>query len=102
MNKAHTMEPNEHASILNWVITGVITIIGSLSAAIGILFKINETRNSREICELKEGLKECAKDREECETDRLRLTAQLNSVEGRVSYLEDKLSTKTPKSDNHN
>lgn len=93
MSKDIIMEPDQHG-IINWAITGVITIIGSLAGTIALLFKINETRNSREICELKEGLKACAQDREECETDRLRLTAQVNSVEGRVAYLENKISPK--------
>lgn len=70
---------DEHS---NWILGGIASVVGTLAAAVATLWKMNESKNSKAIDDLRNQVNECTEDREkirgECTDLRVRI-AKLES-----------------------
>lgn len=89
-------------SLLNWVLGGVVVIVSTLAGVVSLLYRAAETRNARDINELKgqvsaldTKLDETEAARLECEKDRASLRATCDLVTDRVAKLEKLVTERT-------
>ena len=77
--KTTTMD--DGGSYIGWVMAGIVTIIGTLAAAITTLWSVSEAKNAKAI-EILE------KEVHECKMDRQSLLIKIGKMEERLAFLE--------------
>lgn len=84
-----TAKVNEE-SLSTWVVSGVGAVVGSTVSALVYLWKLGESKNAKEIQELKENHQNCEKRFEESNAEILNLSVKLASVEARMQTIDGK------------
>lgn len=74
-----SMEPDH--PFTNWILTGVAATVSTLVAGLVGLWKLNESKNAKDIAELKAELVDCRTRIDECESDRVDLRVRLAQLE---------------------
>lgn len=76
-------------SFVNWVLAGVATLLGAAATAIASLWKVNESRNSVEIAELKSQLQECEGKHQSAQEQILALSVQVAELRGKLNLMSN-------------
>ena len=75
---------------LGWILTGIVSIIGALAAAVTTLWSRAESRNAEAIKALEAETIELRRANELCESDRRDLFARVARLEEQVKHLGGK------------
>ena len=75
------MHDNMDESFTGWVLGGVGSVVATLAAVVATLWKMNETRNAKAICELTERVDECEDERSDLRVRVAKLEVKLGDGE---------------------
>jgi len=78
----------EDESLFKWVLSGVVTVVGTAYTAVVYLWKRDESRNAREITNLQQQLGDCEKKHEEANGKILALSIEVASLKARFEMLD--------------
>jgi hypothetical protein len=65
-------------------------VVAAMAGAVAALWKQQETRNAKQIEDMRKDLEKCAQQSDECYEDRLRLNQSVARLEERVNQLHPK------------
>lgn len=85
-------EPNTPPDLPAWIITGIVSIVGTLAGAIALLFRINVTRMEKQLAETQEHhtqeIRELKEDRDELKTEAIACRQDREDLRVKVASLE--------------
>lgn len=80
------------SDFVTWVLAGIATVVGTLSATVGWLWKANETKNAKRIDQLEQNLAESNKKHDECMDDRNTIREECAVMRVRLEMLEKNIN----------
>jgi septal ring factor EnvC (AmiA/AmiB activator) len=75
------------SSMSNEIIQYVVPVVAAMAGGIAALWKQQETRNAKQIEDMRKDLEKCAQQSDECYEDRLKLNQSVARLEERVNQL---------------
>jgi ubiquinone biosynthesis protein UbiJ len=78
------------SNMANELVPYIAPVIAAMAGGIAALWKHQETRNAKQIEDMRNDLEKCAQQSEECYEDRLKLNQSVARLEERVNQLHPK------------
>lgn len=85
--------PGQDATLLPWLLAGVMSVIGALSSAVVYIFKRREWENTETLKELKIEVAAQRLSTEKCEDERNTLFSKCAVFESQLNYLSKKVAS---------
>lgn len=80
----------DESDLLAWLKWGVVAIMSTVTAALGTLWKLNETRNAKDIGDLRNKLEECETKHQAANAQILTLSISLAEVRAKIGFTDKK------------
>jgi septal ring factor EnvC (AmiA/AmiB activator) len=75
------------SSMSNEIIQYVVPVVAAMAGGIAALWKQQETRNAKQIEDMRKDLEKCAQQSDECYEDRLKLNQSVARLEERINQI---------------